>query len=113
MAAKRRPSLDNANTTFPAKEITFTARCVLDKQKVACLQEWMGQEIVHLDGRVLDNHVLYAASRDGFSNEMFHKLCDGKAPTLTIVLLDDGRCFGGHTAGLSTLEAGWGYFEHS
>ena len=32
-----------------------------------------------------------AGSRDGFSNQAFHENCDGCSPTVTIVLLHDGR----------------------
>lgn len=38
------------------------------------------------------------ADRAAWHVAQFHKLCDGKAPTLTIVKLDDGHIFGGHTA---------------
>lgn len=35
------------------------------------------QEFVCIDSRVLDDNVLYAASRDGFSNELFHQQVRG------------------------------------
>jgi hypothetical protein len=35
------------------------------------------------------------ADRAAWHVAQFHKLCDGKAPTLTIVKLDDGHIFGG------------------
>lgn len=41
--------------------------------------------------------LLYRASRDGDSAEMFHKLCDGKGSTLTIVSTVNGWRFGGYT----------------
>ena len=37
-------------------------------------------------------------SRDGFSNQAFHETCDGCSPTITIVLLHNGRIFGGYTS---------------
>ncbi|PKK73577.1 hypothetical protein RhiirC2_847532 [Rhizophagus irregularis] len=33
-------------------------------------------------------HLLYRASRDGFDNSTFHKLCDMKGPTLTIIRVE-------------------------
>ena len=36
-------------------------------------------------------------SRDGFSPKDFHRLCDNKGPTLTLVETTDGYKFGGYT----------------
>jgi len=41
---------------------------------------------------------LYVASRDGQSSSNFHKACDGKGPTLVIVLTTTGNVFGGYAA---------------
>jgi hypothetical protein len=78
--------------------ITFTARLVLPGSHVPTLEAWVGQPIVHAHGRVRDERILYAGSRDGFSNQAFHENCDGFSPTLTLVLLHNGRLFGGFTA---------------
>ncbi len=40
---------------------------------------------------------VYRGSEDGFSTSLFHKLCDGIAPSLTIIKSEDGRVFGGFT----------------
>lgn len=46
----------------------------------------------------LQNSVLlYSLSRNIVSNNEFHRLCDNKGPTLTIVHLMDGHIFGGFT----------------
>lgn len=42
--------------------------------------------------------VLYRASKHGFDNAKFHKLCDNKGPTVTIAILKNGRIFGGFTS---------------
>ena len=42
-------------------------------------------------------NLLYRASRDGFGSDIFHKLCDGKMNTLTIVKTTNGYIFGGYT----------------
>ena len=77
--------------------ITVTARLVLTGEQVLMAESWIGQPIVHSHGRVRDERILYAGSRDGFSNQAFHENCDGLSPTLTLVLLHNGKLFGGFT----------------
>ncbi|MDR3738070.1 MAG: TLD domain-containing protein [Terracidiphilus sp.] len=40
--------------------------------------------------------LLYRGSRDGMTAAAFHRLCDGKGPTLVLVRSDTGCVFGGH-----------------
>jgi hypothetical protein len=42
--------------------------------------------------------LLYRATRDGFRSSDFHRLCDGKGPTFTIIKSREGHLFGGYTA---------------
>lgn len=39
----------------------------------------------------------YCLTRDGPSNKLFHRNCDGKGPTVVLVQLQDGHIFGGFT----------------
>ena len=41
--------------------------------------------------------LLYRATRDGFSAANFHKRCDNKSKTLTIIKSTNGNIFGGYT----------------
>jgi hypothetical protein len=41
--------------------------------------------------------LLWRGSRDGFGAPEFHRLCDGHASTLTVILDTDGNMFGGFT----------------
>ncbi|MDR3738358.1 MAG: TLD domain-containing protein [Terracidiphilus sp.] len=41
--------------------------------------------------------LLYRGSRDGINAYAFHRLCDGKGPTLVLVRCDEGFVFGGYT----------------
>ena len=43
--------------------------------------------------------LIYRASRDGDSSKNFHKICDGKSCTLTIIKTSVGKRFGGFTLG--------------
>ncbi len=49
--------------------------------------------------------LLYRGSRDGFAAADFHRLCDGKGPTLTVVQTPEGCVFGGY-ASVSWASAG-------
>ncbi len=42
-------------------------------------------------------NLLYLASRDGYDTEYFHKRCDGKAFTVTLVITEENKIFGGFT----------------
>jgi len=43
--------------------------------------------------------LLYKATRDGFRAKAFHKLCDNKGATMTIIRSSEGYLFGGYTKG--------------
>jgi hypothetical protein len=55
------------------------------------LNEWLGNSNKEVE-------LLYRATRDGYGTRAFHRLCDNKGPTITLVRDDQGRCFGGYTA---------------
>ena len=40
--------------------------------------------------------LLYRASKDGDSSSTFHKLCDGKGPTIIFIKNEDDFRFGGY-----------------
>jgi hypothetical protein len=41
--------------------------------------------------------LIYCASRDGYTSTAFHKLCDGRCPTMTVIRSKNGFIFGGYT----------------
>ncbi|XP_055957272.1 interferon-induced protein 44-like isoform X2 [Patella vulgata] len=49
-------------------------------------------------GRSVDFKLVYSASRDGMSPEIFHQKCDNKGPTVVIGYNTDGCVFGGYTS---------------
>ena len=55
------------------------------------LNLWLGNSKKEVD-------LLYRATRDGFNSQTFHRLCDNKGPTITLVRDNHGRCFGGYTS---------------
>jgi hypothetical protein len=41
--------------------------------------------------------LLFRGSRDGWMWADFHKKCDLKGPTITLIKIDEGPCIGGFT----------------
>ncbi len=39
-------------------------------------------------------HLLYKGNRDGFNAKDFHRLCDNKGPTITVIRTRQGKLFG-------------------
>jgi hypothetical protein len=52
-------------------------------------------------------NLLYKASRDGWSAQKFHQLCDNKGPTYTRAIINDGRVLGAYTSVSWTSDAGY------
>ena len=50
--------------------------------------------------------LLYRATADGFDSAIFHKKCDGKGPTVTLIQSETGEKFGGYTSLNWTLNGG-------
>lgn len=42
--------------------------------------------------------LLYRASRDGYTSRVFHKKCDNKGASITIIQSEHGLMFGGFTS---------------
>jgi hypothetical protein len=61
----------------------------VDKEKIT---EWLASA-----GKTSEPKLLYRASRDGWSASDFHRMCDGKGATVTVVKSSDGYIFGGYT----------------
>jgi hypothetical protein len=61
----------------------------------------MGIEDARMLASAASSHrysLLWRGSRDGFRARDFHRCCDGRSPTLTLVSDTDGNIFGGFTA---------------
>ena len=53
-----------------------------------------------------NSKLLYRASENEYSASQFHKLCDGKGTTITIIESDFGNIFGGYT-NIPWASQGW------
>jgi len=79
-------TLSNGNS----ERILFSGGPLLDISQQLKLNEFYG---------IKDQQwkLLYKATRDGFSVATFHKLCDDKGPTMTVIKSSEGWLFGGFT----------------
>jgi hypothetical protein len=84
---------------LPKKPVIDTKLIDLEKE-LPKLEEWF-------DGKKLHLEKIYRGSEDGFLAENFHKLCDSKSPTLTVVESSMGKKFGGYTLVPWSSEQGW------
>jgi hypothetical protein len=62
-----------------------------NKQYNTTLKNWINPN------KQIKAELLYRLSRDGISYETFHKYCDNKGPTLTLIEADEGFITGGYT----------------
>lgn len=65
---------------------------LLNGRKKGQLKKWISKN------KQVKFELLYQATRDGYSNTSFHKLCDNKGPTVTLVKNKTGYVFGGYTS---------------
>jgi hypothetical protein len=63
---------------------------LINEQQKKQIEEWIEKKGVKWT-------LLFRASRDGFSSQSFHKHCDNKGATVTIVRSTGGYLFGGFT----------------
>lgn len=71
----------------PPPVVDFLDGTLIDKNKARVLTEWYGK------GWKLQ----YKATRDGWDPANFHRLCDGKGPTVTVYYVN-GYLFGGYVS---------------
>jgi hypothetical protein len=67
---------------LPANKISFDDH----------MNKWMGRQ----KGSGVRLELLYRASRDGFKVTDFHRLCDNKGATVTVIRSKEGYVFGGY-----------------
>ena len=65
-----------------------------DYKKINLINEWIKEK---MDKNEIKYELIYKMSKDGSSAKDFHKCCDNKGPTLTIIKTDGNKIFGGFT----------------
>lgn len=69
--------------------------------------QWIGEVLQKKLSKTPKLSVLYNMDRDGFTAASFHKNCDGKGATLTVVLTEGGKLLGGFTSKPWRSERQW------
>ena len=64
------------------------------------LEDWIGTGPKQFN-------LLYAITRDGCGPAAFHKACDDRGPTVTVLYNIHGSVFGGYTSLAWTTDGGW------
>lgn len=91
--------------TLAPPEIMFDSTILAGVEEQKALKNLLGES------RNLT--LLYRGSRDGFRKHDFHKRCDGRKDTVTVVQADTGRKFGGYTDIAWASEGGLQAKDHS
>ena len=58
------------------------------------LNKWVSEAV----GGKVKYDLLWKGSRDGFAASTFHSKCNGKGATLTVVMSEHNKLFGGYTS---------------
>ena len=65
-----------------------------DAKKINSIVNWINEKI---NKDILKLELLYRMTKDGYNGEDFHRCCDGKGPTLTLIKTNKNYIFGGFT----------------
>ncbi|CAF3615832.1 unnamed protein product [Rotaria socialis] len=79
------PSIDDPSSQTPFAQSTLLSsaqQCKLNEFYGKLNQQW---------------ELIFRGTRNGFHSEEFHRCCDNKGPTVTVIQSEDGYLFGGYT----------------
>ena len=65
--------------------------------------DFLNTSVTATVGGKVKYNLLWKGSRDGFGASTFHSKCDGKGATLTVIMSEHQKLFGGYTS------ESWGY----
>eukprot|EP01083_Nonionella_stella_P306890 1076576_1 len=92
--------------TFKTKKILITIpSSILTETEICTLGSLLQQSGKGLSDKRWS--LLYRGSRDGFTANVFHNKCDGKAKTLSIIRTDSNNVFGGYASVPWTSNGGY------
>ncbi|PRP81148.1 hypothetical protein PROFUN_01982 [Planoprotostelium fungivorum] len=77
------------NSSSAQPSIQLDTSDILSAQYTTKIEEWLG------GGKKMGER-LYKATEHGFKALVFHRLCDGKGPTVVVVQSDNDSLFGGY-----------------
>ncbi len=80
----------NVRTTKSSNSTIFVNGFLLNKEQELKLNDFYGDKTQRWQ-------LVYSATRDGFGAEDFHRCCDNRGPTITVIKSKDNCLFGGYT----------------
>ncbi|KAF2075713.1 hypothetical protein CYY_002955 [Polysphondylium violaceum] len=75
---------------------------IIDKKTFKCLNDWIDST------KRLHFELLYSASDNEFTTSSFHKACDNKGATITVIQTTNGEVFGGYNSTSWSSDGGFG-----
>ena len=81
---------------FPITDITIENIMKIFNNSQIIKKEYIYKDFIIILPKIKSGILLYSTLTDGISTIIFHKKCDNKGPTLTIVKTVDGHIFGGY-----------------
>ena len=81
---------DDKKKIKSSHQLLQDSEILLDNKYDDYLIEWLGSDFTW--------KLLYRSSEHGYTTSSFHKYCDNKGPTLTIIKSKAGWIFGGYTS---------------
>ena len=105
----KKQNIENNNSEEIINQMTEVFRLSeLTKNECTLLYNWL-----NLKSKNIKFGLLYNTKIDGDKASEFHKKCDGKSPTITIIKTTKGYRFGGYTTKCWIKATRWEYFKDS
>ena len=82
---------------FDAKEFIANSRIIKERQEIDFIIDKIQSFYKSTPKSFLNFKLLYSATEDGDSCEVFHILCDGESPLLVLIKTNKAKKFGGYT----------------
>eukprot|EP01080_Neovahlkampfia_damariscottae_P005802 gene5802-9625_t len=89
--AKPEKFKSNTSDQFKTRSLIFDESKLIEPKHGLILNKWVPQNTKKWK-------LIYRASKDGFTSQAFHKKCDSKGATLTVIKSSNGNIFGGYTS---------------
>lgn len=79
------------------RDLVHASLCKISEEGAAYLDKVLTKPSNEKCVSMGEAKLLYRGSLHGFYFKDFHKYCDNKGPTVTLMQIEDGDCIGGYT----------------
>jgi hypothetical protein len=98
---------DGSTTNSLSGTFNLVGSSLVSQQQLPIVEQWLQQaQCPGISNGKLQWKLLYKGSRDGFAAKDFHRCCDGKGETLTVISSKQGNIFGGYYSKSWTGQSG-------